>query len=192
MPYMSVELSCNLAGDLAHQGLEHRIDHDIESLLLVFLHIIQFTSGPKGNLNKDIYVNTEEFNVTQWHHEPAKQNIAHMKAIDILRLRSPDELSVLLPAYWKPIIPNIINLIDIVYPSPTVPLRTGHNIRKAFKKELEVALKKCSILEEAPHDYGTCLPYQTRMRKKRKASTQPDRRAGKSTRHKRNKTDKHT
>ena len=182
---MSIELSRSLAGHVGHQDFEHRIDHDIESLLLVFLHIVRFTCGPKGDPNREIYVNNKEFNMTQSHHEPVVENIPHLKGYDIIRLRSPEELALLLPVYWHPISEHIIKLIDIVYPHVAVPFKTGLDIRDAFKKELQSALQTCRQLEDAPHGYGVSLPYQTRMQKKRKASTQEHRRAGKSTRSKR-------
>lgn len=172
---MSIELSRNLAGDPEHRDFEHRIDHDIESLLLVFLHIVRFTCGPKGDPEKEIYVNEKELSITQWHHEPLIEQIAHHKSIDLLRLRGSIQfVSQVLPDYWKSIAPNLINLINIVYPSPTIPLKTGHNIRDAFKKELEVILEVCRSLEEDTHDFGTSMPFQTRA-KKRKALTQGSR-----------------
>lgn len=185
---MSIKLSRNLAGDPEHQDFQHRIDHNIKSLLLVFLHIVRFTCGPKGDPSQEVYINDKELSIAQWHHKPLIEQIAHLKAMDILRLRSPQLLSQVLPAYWKPIAPNILKLIDIVYPSPTFPLKTGHNIRDTFRKELEIALQACRALEEDPHEFGTCMPYQT-LTKKRKALTQDSiqRRSGKATRGKRGK-----
>ena len=171
VPYMSVELSRYLAGDPDYTDFNHRIDHDVESLLLVFLHIVRFTCGPKGNLDEDIFVDDKELNLTQWHHESKIEQVAHHKSVDILRLRSTRTLLRLLPAYWKPIAPHIIKLIDIVYPSPTIPLRTGTDICATFRKELEATLRTCQALEEDKHQYGTSMPFQTRA-KKRKALTQ--------------------
>ena len=83
---MSVELSRNLAGDPEHHIFQHRLDHNIKSLLLVILHIVRFTCGPKGNPDKEIYVNDKELSITQWHHKPLIEQIAHHKAVDVLRV----------------------------------------------------------------------------------------------------------
>ncbi|KJA25405.1 hypothetical protein HYPSUDRAFT_134901 [Hypholoma sublateritium FD-334 SS-4] len=191
VPYMSIELSRYLAGDPEYTEFDHRIDHDVESLLLVFLHIVRFTCGPKGNLDQDIFINDKELNLTQWHHERKIEQIALHKCVDVLRLRSARTLAYLLPAYWKPIAPHIIKLIDIVYPVPTIPLRTGSNIHGAFRKELEATLRTCQGLEEETHQYGTSMPFQTRA-KKRKALTQGSiqQHIGKGTQSKRKKLTK--
>lgn len=165
---MSIELGTNMENP--ELDFEHRIDHDIESLFLVFLHLVRFTSGPIGNPTEDIYENTLEIKITQWHHDPLISNIPHLKTSDILRLRIPGVLPAILPKYWLPITANIVNLIDIVYPEPTIPLKTGNNIYRAFRAEMEKIFELCRTLEETPHNFGTCMPYQTQTPlKKRKA-----------------------
>ena len=165
---MSIELAVNMTGDKL--PFEHRMDHDIESLLHVFLHIVRFTSGPQGDPNEDIKVTVNEIRISQWHHESLVANIPQVKSLDILRLRDVRQMESVLPVYWRPLAPNIIRLIDIVYPQATIPMCTGKDVAVLFKQELMEALAKCRKLEEAPHRYGTTMPHQTRFPlKKRKA-----------------------
>lgn len=165
---MSIELAVNMTGE--KEEFEHRMDHDIESLLHVFLHIVRFTPGPQGDPSTDIKVTINEIRISQWHHECLVANIPQLKSLDILRLRNIRQMESVLPAYWRPLAPNIIRLIDIVYPQATIPMCTGKNIATLFKQELMEALDKCHKLEETPHRYGTSMPYQTRFPpKKRKA-----------------------
>ena len=58
---MSIELAVNMTGDKL--PFEHRMDHDIESLLHVFLHIVRFTSEPQGDPNEDIKVTVNEMRI---------------------------------------------------------------------------------------------------------------------------------
>ncbi|KJA27204.1 hypothetical protein HYPSUDRAFT_198478 [Hypholoma sublateritium FD-334 SS-4] len=168
VPYMSIELSINMTGNKV--PFEHRMDHDVESLFLAFLHIVRFTPGPAGDPGEDILVTPNEIRISQWHHDTLVANIPHVKGSDILRLRDPDEMASVLPKYWRPLAPNVIRLIDIVYPQVTIPLRTGKNISELFKQELNNILAECHKLEDTPHRYGTCMPYQTRFPlRKRKA-----------------------
>lgn len=165
---MSIELAVNMTG--AKVPFEHRMDHDIESLLHVFLHIIRFTSGPNGDPNEDVLVNINEIRISQWHHESLVANIPQVKSLDLLRLRDVREMQSVLPVYWRPLAPNLVRLIDIVYPRATIPMCTGKGIAQAFRRELMEALAKCHKMQETPHRYGTSMPYQTRvLHKKRKA-----------------------
>lgn len=109
---MSIELSINMAGSKA--PFEHRMDHDIESLLFAFLHIVRFTSGPAGNPAEDVLIDVDEIRISQWHHDTLVANVPHVKSSDVMRLRYAEELQSVLPAYWRPLASNITNLIDIV------------------------------------------------------------------------------
>lgn len=164
---MSIELSINMTGKKV--PFEHRMDHDIESLFLAFLHIVRFTPGPAGNPGEDILATSNEIRISQWHHETLVSNVPHLKASDILRLRDIEQLEEVLPEYWRPFASNIVKLIDAVYPQPGLPLNTGKNISQLFRQELVNALEKSRELEETPHRYGTSMPHQTRFPlKKRK------------------------
>lgn len=167
---MSIELSSKMTGS-SRAPFEHRIDHDIESLLLVLMHIVRFTPGPVGNPKHDILIQPPEFRISQWHHETFVAQIPHLKTSDLMRLRDCEDLQAVLPTYWRPIASIIVNLIDIVYPVPILPLRTGTNLFKAFRQELVNALELCQQLEETPHKYGTSMPFQTRMPPKKRKST---------------------
>ncbi len=80
---MSIELAVNMTGE--KEEFEHRMDHDIESLLHVFLHIVRFTPGPQGDPSTDIKVTINEIRISQWHHECLVANIPQLKSLDILR-----------------------------------------------------------------------------------------------------------
>ncbi|KJA13142.1 hypothetical protein HYPSUDRAFT_149871 [Hypholoma sublateritium FD-334 SS-4] len=172
VPYMSIELAINMSGQKV--PFEHRMDHDIESLLHVFLHIVRFTSGPQGDPSKDILVTLNEIRISQWHHETLVANVPHVKSLDILRLREIHEMESVLPDYWRPLAPNVIRLIDIVYPRASIPLRTGKNVASLFKRELMDTLAKCRKLEDTVHRYGTSMPYQTRFPLKKRKVVQDD------------------
>ncbi|KJA13533.1 hypothetical protein HYPSUDRAFT_209461 [Hypholoma sublateritium FD-334 SS-4] len=151
--YMSIELSINMTGNKV--PFEYRMDHDMESLFLEFLHIVRFTPGPTGNPGEDILVMPNEIRISQWHHDTLVANIPHVKGSDILRLHDPDKMASVLPKYWSPLAPNVIKLINIIYPQVTIPLCTGKNISKLFKQELNNILAECHKLEDTPHRYGT-------------------------------------
>lgn len=160
MPYMSVEIQPDFSRDL-DSPFQHRVDHDLESLFLVLLHIVRFTSGPAGDPKKDIISNKLEVRISQWHHEQLEPEIPHTKSSDLLRLRSAKDIKSVLPKYWSPFTANIANLSKIVYPQKTIPLRTGVDIFTVFRQELVNFLEACKEIEEVPHSYGVTMPFQS-------------------------------
>jgi len=105
MPYMSIELM------QPSQPPEHWLEHDLESMLLVILHIACFTCGPTANLIGEV---KSSFTISLWHHEPVVALVMERKKLDIFQLRK--DMDKYITKYWHPIAPYLSMLIDIIYP----------------------------------------------------------------------------
>ena len=154
MPYMSIELM------QPPEPVEHRLEHDLESVLLVILHILRFTRGPTANPVDE--GKPRCFNIAIWHHEPAVELIKRHKICDITDWRkNPEAFNT---NYWKPIAPFLPKLIDIIYPQDVGV--TGPATCRSFNEVLTAARDYCKTLQEVTSNYAAFVT------KKRKGSAQ--------------------
>ena len=153
MPYMSIELM------LPPEPVEHRLEHDLKSVVLVILHILRFTWEPTANP-------VDEgkpccFKLAIGHHEPAVELIKQHKICDITQWRKNPEAFI--TNYWKPIAPFLPKLIDIIYPQGVGV--TGPATCRLFNEVLTAARDYCKTLQEVTSNYAAFVT------KKRKGST---------------------
>lgn len=169
LPYMSIELlqaySNNTISDFVH-----RIDHDLESLFLVFLHIVRFTYGPSATEEDKICSASSQLFISQWHHETLTSNLPFLKRGDIdhiLRETMPEKLVV---KYWAPVAPFLKRFIDIIYTKGGVLPATSHGIAARFRETLVAVLDVCRDLEEKIPNYGACPTKKRKPRRSRAAA----------------------
>ncbi|KIJ90160.1 hypothetical protein K443DRAFT_47013, partial [Laccaria amethystina LaAM-08-1] len=100
VPYMSIDLM------QPSKPLEHRLEHDLESMLLVILHIVRFTCGPTANPSAEV---KQDFNIAIWHYEHTPHLIKGYKRLDIHNMCIEPERFI--TNYWNPIASQITMLI---------------------------------------------------------------------------------
>lgn len=164
MPYMAIELMS------PSSPVEHRLEHDLESLCLVFLHIARFTCGPIGNPIGEL---KNSYCISKWHHEHVAEVMKSLKKVDLFELRKKPEAYV--SDYWAPIASYITDLLDIIYPGSDFEMKTGTDTCKQFKAVLIAARDHCNILGETPTNYAAFTPTRKRPRTKSSAQDQEER-----------------
>lgn len=165
MPYMSLDLSAPTKS----AAVKHKLSHDLESLFLVFLHIMRFLSSPRGDIEAD---NDGELKhqISRWHHEPSPNILFSDKRADLLDIFINPEGYI--TEYWRPVAPYLKELFTAVYPdisfihqdysSPITPSK--------FISILTGARDHCALLLENKINYAEILPPPS---KKRPSSTLP-------------------
>jgi hypothetical protein len=104
MPYMAMELM------KPSKPVMHKLRHDLQSVALVFLHIVRFLGGPVGVTVGDIL---RSHCVAQWHHE---HNITIMKDQnngDIRLIRKNPAAHV--SQYWHPLATYVAQLLTLAF-----------------------------------------------------------------------------
>ncbi|KJA13936.1 hypothetical protein HYPSUDRAFT_150995 [Hypholoma sublateritium FD-334 SS-4] len=180
MPYMSLSMTdpANLA------KVKHQLAHDLESLFLVFLHIVRFLSAPRGDIESD-NDRPQRLQIARWHHEASQAFIFSDKKADLLEVYAEPQTYV--TQYWHPVIPYLKKLFEAIYPdlsfinrdysSPITP--------KTFVSILLEARNFCSTLNETSLNYATILATpkkrpstttqtaETRLKRPRNAKKRP-------------------
>jgi hypothetical protein len=168
VPYMSIDLM------QPSKPLEHRLEHDLESMLLVILHIVRFTCGPTANPSAEV---KQDFNIAIWHYEHTPHLIKGYKRLDIHNMCIEPERFI--TNYWNPIASQITMLINLIYPGglhkKQHEMLTGPATCKSFKEILVAARDVCEGLQEQTPNYAGFIT------KKRK-SRAPDREKTKQSR----------
>ena len=149
MPYISVELT------RPKKSCVRELRHDLESVILVLLHLVRFTCGPPSASVGEVKVSHR---IAQWHHEFDIDVLKDKKQIDILNVHeSPAEY---LTEYWAPIAPYIRELIEVVYGTGDLLAREvkSQATCETFKAVLVRALEHCQTLSETPVSYPPIQP----------------------------------
>ncbi len=152
MPYMSLSIS-----DPKNSAqVKHQLAHDLESLFLVFLHIVRFLSAPRGD-NEDDNNRSQHLQIARWHHEEKPAFLFSNKKADLLDVYAEPETYI--SQYWHPVIPYLKKLFKAVYPdlsfmdrdysSPITP--------EAFVSILSQARDFCLTLKENSLNYAVIL-----------------------------------
>lgn len=156
MPYMSIDLMNPL------QPVEHRLEHDLESVCLVLLHIARFTCGPAGNPIGEV---KKSYCISQWHHEHVIELMKRDKKVDVFEIRKNP--AAFISDYWTPIAPFITKLLDVVYPgSDRFEMTPGRATCKTFREVLVAARNHCKGEPENAPNYAAFLPSRKRSRTK--------------------------
>jgi hypothetical protein len=155
VPYMSIELMEPL------QPLEHRLEHDLESVLMVILHIARFTCGPTGDAINEV---KSSFNISLWHHEPVVGLVKRNKEADIFDIH--ENPTNFITEYWNPIGHYLIKLIDLIYPGIRQRvMAAGPATCKSFKEVLVAARDHCEGLQEQTANYAAFTSNRKRKSK---------------------------
>jgi len=138
------------------QPLEHRLVHDLESVLLVILHIAHFTCGPTADPINEV---KSSFNISLWHHEPVVKLVKRSKVTDIFNMH--ENLTKFITKYWNPIDHYLIKLINLIYPGiHQHDMVTGPATCKSFKEVLVAAWDHCEGLQEQTLNYTAFMTNQ--------------------------------
>jgi len=172
VPYMSIELM------QPPQPLEHRLAHDLESVLLVILHIARFTCGPTADPIDEV---KSSFNISLWHHEPVVELVKRSKVTDIFDMH--ENPTKFITEYWNPIDHYLIKLINLIYPGiHRCDMATGPATCKLFKEVLVAARDHCEGLQEQTPNYAAFMTNRKRKSKAQdRGKTKQLRRPGKDT-----------
>lgn len=106
-------MSLSLSSPTRTAEVQHKLAHDLESLFLVFLHIMRFLSSPRGDIESDR--NREKtHHISRWHHEPSEKIMFSDKKSDLLEIYIDPETYI--TQYWRPVAPYLKELFEAVYP----------------------------------------------------------------------------
>lgn len=160
--------------------VRHQLSHDLESLFLVFLHVVRFLSAPKGdNTHDNNRVQTHQ--ISRWHHEASPTIMFTDKKSD-LRDIFIDPKSYITD-YWLPIAPYLKELFEAVYPDiGALFTAQGSSVTTSqFVAILTKARKHCENLHEQPINYAAISASpSTANRKRRSTDPNPGRKAKRS------------
>ncbi|KJA14393.1 hypothetical protein HYPSUDRAFT_208743 [Hypholoma sublateritium FD-334 SS-4] len=155
IPYMSVDL---LYPPPRGGAIAHQLSHDIESLCMILIHIMYFTSGPVGaEVSKPS--TSREQHVSQWHHEDNFSVLRDLKSVDLKYLAQYPKDFV--NEYWVPAAPFLSKLLRIVYPGiKEVDMDSRNLLFQRFRSILIDALQHISTIHEVPHKYAALTQYK--------------------------------
>lgn len=173
MPYMAVDLM------QPSKAVEHRLSHDLESLCLVLIHIIRFTSGPTGiSVGNTI---PEPHRVAQWHHEANIAILQDAKKMDLKMIS--DKPEAFITDYWAPIAPYITKLLNVIYPGlASLDMDSSAVTGEAFKSVLIEARDHCAKLSEMIPNYAAITENSLPQKRPRPKSLHQDHRGQKHPR----------
>ena len=82
VPYMAVMLM------KPRMPIAHRLDHDLESVCYVLLHLMRFSTGPVG---ARLGGTRKSRSVALWHHEESIKSIKDSKVVDLNKIAKHPE-----------------------------------------------------------------------------------------------------
>ena len=111
LPYMAVSLM------KPRDPIVHRLDHDLESVCYVLLHLVRFSTGPVGARYGSA---RKSCRVALWQHEESIKSIKDSKVTNLIKIISHPQRY--LSEYWRPMAPfiaQILKLFPVKSASPT-------------------------------------------------------------------------
>lgn len=152
MPYISL----NLMVPQESSKVQHQLTHDLESLFLVFLHVIRFLSAPSRDIAGDNN-RKKTHQIARWHHEPDVEIMFTDKKSDLRDLYIKPELYI--TEYWRPIAPYLKRLFEAMYPDiqALYTTYTSSITVDQFVSILTEARDHCDKLSEKGINYARVL-----------------------------------
>ncbi len=90
------------------KAIAHRLDHDLESVCYVLLHIVRFSNGPVGT---NVGTTRSSHRVARWHYEKDVQVLKDFKVLDLKKIiKHPERY---LSDYWHPIAPYVSKMLQL-------------------------------------------------------------------------------
>ena len=149
--------------------IAHRMDHDLESVCYVLLHIVRFSLGPVGTR---IGGTRKSHRVAWWHHQRDIKVIKDNKVLDMQKIiKHPERY---LSEYWRPVAPYIVKILKL-FPAKKEHVSDAkiNSIYTKFRQNLVDAISHCQILNETPFPYAAFGPDEPTPTESRKRS-RPD------------------
>ncbi len=149
--------------------IAHRMDHDLESVCYVLLHIVRFSLGPVGTR---LGGTRKSHRVAWWHHTRDIKVIKDNKGLDRKKIiKHPERY---LSDYWRPVAPYVKKILKL-FPAKKEHVSDAKidSIYTKFRQHLVDALNHCRTLNETPFPYAAFGPDEPMPADSRKR-TRPD------------------
>lgn len=135
--------------------IAHRLDHDLESVCYVLLHLMRFSSGPVGTR---LGGTRKSRRVSWWHHERSLTVMRDTKVIDLKKIiKHPHRY---FSDYWRPVAPYIGQILKLFPTKATSATEADMNtIYMKFRELLVSARDHCiGTISETPFNYAAFGP----------------------------------
>lgn len=131
------------------EAIAQRLDHDLESVCYVLLHIVRFTTGPVGT---KIGTSRKSHRVAWWHHERDVKVIKDNKVMDMAKIIKHPERYI--SEYWRPAVPFIKEMLKL-FPTKGTPSDASMNdCYQKFRNILVRARDFCNGIDEQAFNYA--------------------------------------